>query len=173
MKLSTVTMAVLATLASENLLAGDYICKTISGIIQPSTVDPDCNILRFKDRQFPDVTFLGPLPADAPPVCFAGSLTATLGKNQQLTGTAFSGLIANGVGQLAATSAIKLSAGSVELGRVFTKDLIFNPDGATTEILMMVGGSKTFKGGHGQFEIIGNTTYQTATFTGQLCVEDD
>ncbi|AMK76683.1 MULTISPECIES: hypothetical protein [Methylomonas] len=173
MKLSTVTIALLATLASENVLADDYICKTISGTIQPSTVDPDCNILRFKDRQFPDVTFLGPLPAGAPPVCFAGSLTATLGKNQQLTGTAFSGLIANEVGQLVGASAIKLNAGSVELGRVFTKDLIFNPDGATTEILTMVGGNKVFKGGRGQFEINGNILYQSAPFSGQLCVEDD
>ncbi|MBD9354449.1 hypothetical protein [Methylomonas albis] len=172
MNLSTFTIAALVLLVSANSNAGDYVCKTINGVIQPFAADPDCNILRFKDRHFPDATFLGPLPAEAPPVCFAGSLTATLGK-QQLTGTAFSGVIANGVGQLTAVSAIKLSAGSVELGRIFTKDLIFNPDAATTEMLTVVAGSKVFKGSHGQFEITGNITYQTATLTGQLCIEND
>ncbi|WP_415879350.1 hypothetical protein [Methylomonas sp. TEB] len=173
MKLSTVTIAVLTSLVSGNLYADQYICKNISGTIQPSTADPDCNILKFKDRQFPDLTFLGPLPPGAPPVCFIGTLTATFGKNLKLTGTAFSGLFANGLGQLTGASAIKLSAGAVDLGRVFTKDLIFNPEGATTELLTVVGGSKTFKDGRGQFEITGNILYESAPFTGQLCIEDD
>jgi hypothetical protein len=167
MKNFTFIPVILLSLTSVNALADAYICKSITGTMQVLALDPKCNILQEKSNHFPDVTFLG-----VPGTCFAGSLNATLGGNIPVTGKSYSGLTVNGLGQLTAASAIRLNAGSFELGRVFTKDVIFNPEGATTELLTMVDGNKMFNGGYGAIEITGNAPYQVTSFTGKLCIQN-
>ncbi|MDO9046273.1 MAG: hypothetical protein Q7U66_00885 [Methylobacter sp.] len=167
MKYFTFIPAVLLSLTSFNAFSDAYICKSITGTIQKLTSNPGCNILQEKSSHFSDVIFLG-----IPDTCFSGNLTATLEGNTPVTGISYSGLTVNGIGQLTAASVIRLKAGTIELGRIFTKDVVFNPGGgATTELLTMVGGSKTFNGGHGGIEITGDGLYQATTFTGQLCIQ--
>ncbi len=173
MKYSIVIPAVLLSLTSVNTLADDYTCQKISGYITPSTPDPACHILQSKPKHFTDVTFVVENDSQAPDVCFSGQLTATLGKNQTpIIGTSYSGIIMNGIGQLTGATATQLNAGNVSLGQIYTKDMIIDPLGNTLEALTMVEGSKTFKGGHGSFEITGNTLYETASFTGMICTEN-
>lgn len=167
MKYFTFIPAILLSLTSVNALADTYTCKPITGTIQQLTPDPECNILQAKPNHFPDVTFFG-----VAGTCFSGNLQATLDGNTPITGTSYSGLTANGLGQLTAASAIRLNAGSIELGRVFTKDVVFNAGGDTKELLTMVSGSKTFHDGYGGLEITGDALYQTTSFAGELCVEN-
>ena len=169
MKYFTFIPAILLSLTSANVLADTYICKSITGTIQQLTPDPECNILQAKPNHFPDVTFFG-----VAGTCFSGNLQATLDGNTPITGTSYSGLTVNGIDQhqLTAASAIRLNAGSIELGRVFTKDVVFNPGGNTKELLTMVGGSKMFHDGYGSLEITGDALNQATSFTGELCIEN-
>jgi hypothetical protein len=175
MKYSTFIPAVLLSLTSVNALAGAYICKPITGTIQQLTPDPACNILQAKPSHFPDVTFLFELTV--PDTCFSGNLQATLGDNTPVTGASYSGVTLNGIGQFTAASAIILrnaTNNNVELGRVYTQDVIFAADNPaiTTEYLTMVSGSKMFKGGHGHLEITGNALFGPTGFTGVICTEN-
>lgn len=166
MKNFTFIPAILLSLASVNALADSYICQPITGTIQPLTIDAACGILQEKAAHFPDLTFYG-----AYGTCFSGILNAKLGSTE-ITGKSYSGLTANGLGQLTGASAIRLYSGSNELGRVFTKDVIFNAGGAVTEMLTVVGGRKMFNEGYGSIEITGDTSQYPSSFTGQLCTEN-
>jgi len=173
MKYSTFIPVVLLSLTSGNVLADDIICKHISGNIAQSIPDPACHILESKSKHFSDVTFVVENYPQAPDVCFSGQLTAILGKDKTpIIGTSYSGITINGIGQLTGATVIRLNAGNVSLGQVYTKDMIIDPLGNTSEALTMVDGSKTFKGGHGSFEIVGNTLYETARFTGMICTQN-
>ena len=166
MKYFTLIPAILLSLTSVNALASGYTCKTIIGTINRLIPDHACNILQSKPDHFPDVTF------DGFPSCFTGNLTAKLG-NTNVTGTAYSGITINGIGQLTAATAIRLNAGNISLGQIYTKDMIiFGPQGSTSEALTMVDGSKTFNGGYGGFEITGNALYETVSFTGMICAQN-
>ncbi|MEQ1602372.1 MAG: hypothetical protein HOP04_06160 [Methylophilaceae bacterium] len=154
-------------LISANVWAGTYTCKPITGTIQPLTPDPACKILQSKSSYFPDTIFYGVAGS-----CFSGQLQGQLGGNILVTGTSSSGFSVNNLGQLTGSTAIRLYAGAIELGRVYTKDVIFDAEGNTKELLTVVGGSKTFKGGYGNIELSGNTLYQTGSFTGTICTDD-
>ncbi|MDD1623000.1 MAG: hypothetical protein LUQ11_16105 [Methylococcaceae bacterium] len=171
MKLSTIIIALTLPLASANTLADDYICSPITGKIQQLQPDPACAVLLAKPKHFTDIIFL-PSSAAAP-TCFASTLTATIG-NRAVSGTVSSGLTLNDQGQLTAASAIHFNAGTVELGDVYTTDIVFDADNPaiTTELLTMVDGRKTFKDGHGHFKINGNALFSPTTFSGTLCVEN-
>ncbi len=145
---------------------GAYSCKPISGSIEQLAVDPVCKILKDKAVHFPDVTFYGVLGS-----CFSGKLQGTLG-GKPVTGISSSGLTVNGIGKLTSASTIRVYSGSNELGRLFTKDLLSDPEGNTSEFVSVVDGSKQFKGGHGSLEIIGNGLYQATSFSGVICTED-
>lgn len=167
MKIFTSISAVLFALTSVNALADSYVCKPITGTINQLVPDPACNILKDRDGHFPDVTFFGSANS-----CFSGKLQATW-DGKPVTGTSFSGLTANNVGQFTAASTIRLKAGTVELGRVFSKDVVLlDPSNNPIELVTMVGGSKMFKGGYGNLEIKGNGLYQATSFTGLVCMED-
>lgn len=166
MKFITAIPVVFLAFTSVSALAGNYTCKPITGTIQQLTPDSTCKILKDKANYFPDVTFIG-----AVGTCFTGQMAAKLG-GKAVTGTSYSGLTVNGVGQLTAASAIRLKAGSVELGRVFTKDVITDPEVNPNELVTMVSGSKMFKGGYGNLEIKGNGLYQATSFTGVVCIEN-
>ena len=159
---------VLLALTSVSALAGSYSCKPITGTIQQLIPDPSCKILQDKASYFPDATFLTQL--GFPNTCFSGKLQATLG-TKSVTGTSSSGLTVNGIGQLTAASAIRLNAGSVEIGRVFTKDVISEPEVNPNELATMISGTKAFKGGYGNLEIKGNALYQDTSFSGIVCTE--
>lgn len=167
MKYFTSIPAVLLVLTSVNALAAPYTCKPITGTIQQLSPDPACNILKDKNNYFPDATFFGTANS-----CFSGNLQATL-DGKSVTGTSYSGLTANGVGQFTAASIIRLKSGPIELGRVFTKDVVLlDPDNNPIELVTMVGGSKMFKGGYGNLEIKGNGLYQATSFSGLVCIEN-
>jgi len=171
MKLSTLIIAVTLPLASANTFADDYICTPITGNIQQLQPDPVCAVLKAKPKHFTDITFLP--SASSAPTCFASTLTATIG-NRAVSGTVSSGLTLNNQGQLTAASAIHFNAGAVELGDIYTTDIIFDADNptTTTELLTMVDGRKTFKDGHGNFKITGNALFFPTTFSGTVCIEN-
>ncbi len=167
----------LLSLTSVNALAEGYTCNDLTlGTITPLVADPKCSILQEKAAHFPDVTFLKALGVPADQSCFTGKITAMLGKTP-VTGTSYSGLTLNEVNSnpsqssfLTAATVIKLNAGSLELGRVYTKDVVFTFEGK--ELLTMVGGSKTFNGGYGNLVITGNALAEPTRFTGKLCTEN-
>jgi hypothetical protein len=166
MKLSTFIPAIMLSLISANALADHYVCKPITGTIQPLIPDPACKIQHSKSKHLPDVTFYGVAGS-----CFSGQWQGQL-DGTPLTGTSYSGLTVNQMGQITVASAFQLKVGPFELGQLFTKDVLFDAQGNTKELLTIVGGSKLFKGSYGNIEITGNTLYQAGSFTGTLCVED-
>jgi len=154
--------AVFLSLTAINVLAEGYSCQKITGQLSPPTPDYNCNIYPEQSNHFPDTTFV-------PNVCFSGQLAAILGNNNPISGKYFSGFTNNSSGQLTAASAIELYNGKVAnasktLGKIYTKDIVVNPNNHG-EILTMVDGSNTFNGGHGQLEITG------VNFTGMICIE--
>ncbi len=181
MKNFTLLSTLLLSLTSTYVLAANQNCKPISGQIERLVPDTNrdgslaCHIQDARSSHFPDLTFLGA------PYCFSTTLTATIGtppaRTVAVTGTAYSGLTAFGANQLNAASAISFqNTSGLNLGRIFTQDLIFgftdsNGFTATHELLTMVSGTNTFNGGHGHLEITGNALAGPATFTGVLCVE--
>ncbi len=178
MKNITLIPAILLSLTSITALANGYTCKYVKATIQgPLTPDPACNIQLEKQNHFPDLTFLASLGVPPQYACFSGSLNGILsdtptGTGAPITGTFYAGLTANGISntQLTAASAIRLYAGNIELGRVFTKDVIF--DGYDEELLTMVDGSKRYNGGFGTMEITGDALSGPTTLTGKLCTQD-
>lgn len=177
MKSHMLIPAVFLSLTSINALADDYNCQKITGQLSPLTPDSTCQILRAKANHFPDTTFIAEIaPTNTPNVCFSGQLTATLGNNNTpITGTSYSGLTQNSIGQLTAASAIQLNSNNtrIALGKIYTKDVVINPLGPTSEILTMVDGSHTFNGGHGELEITGNALFQAVSFTGKICTQKE
>lgn len=180
MKSHILIPAVFLSLTSINALADGYNCQKITGQLSLLTPDAACHILLAKARHFPDTTFIAEIaPANTPNICFSGQLTAKLGNNNKpISGTSYSGLTQNSLGQLTAASAIQLNSNniantSIALGKIYTKDVVINPLGPTSEILTMVDGSNTFNGGHGELEITGNALFQAVSFTGQICTENE
>lgn len=179
MKHSAFITAFLLSLASFNALADEYDCKPISGIIQQLTPDPTCAILQSQAKHFPDTAFANSvLPNDQ--ACFTSTLTATLGVgagSRTLSGTANSGITLNPgftlnePNQLTAVSAIQLTAGPVELGKIYTSDVILDPYGNARELLTVTDGSKSYKGGKGHLVITGSALISATTFSGFLCTE--
>lgn len=166
MKLSLVISAIFAAMVSINTLADTNNCKPISGTIQPLTPDPTCKIMQSKFSHFPDTEFY-----EVPGSCFSGRLQGLIAGNIAVTGTSFSGFTVNNLGQLTGASVMHIYAGRIELGRLFTRDIIFDAEGDAKELLTVVEGSKLFRGASGNIELTGNTLYQTGSFTGTLCVE--
>lgn len=176
MKLSTLIIGLALPLACTNASA-DYTCKPISGTIQQLTPDPTCAIQQSRSAHFADVIFLPSSPTA--PTCFSSTLLNTTLGSAAVTGTIYSGLIANnisnGVDQLTAASAIQIISGGVELGRVYTTDVVFDPYSTTPptrELLTMVDGSRIFREGNGHFEVKGNALTSNTDFSGILCTEN-
>lgn len=171
MKLSTLIIAIALPLAYTDAFADDYTCNPITGNIKQLMPDPACTVLLAKPKHFTDIIFL-PSSFSAP-TCFASTLTATIG-NRAVSGTVSSGLTWNDQGQLTAASAMRFNAGTVELGQIYTTDVVFdaNNPATTTELLTMVDGGKTFKDGKGHFTITGNALFSATSFSGTLCTEN-
>lgn len=170
MKYFTLIFAVLFSLTSVNAFASGYTCKAINGHIAQLTPDPACTILNDQASHFPNVTF------DGFPNCFKGNLTATLGTSN-VTGTSYSGLTMNGLGQLTAASAINLIGANppnVNFGRIFTFDTVLvNNNTIIGEELALTDGTKTYNDAHGNLEINGDAlnTPSGADFSGVICTE--
>lgn len=173
MKLSTLIIGLALPLACTNAFA-DYTCKTISGTIKQLTPDTSCTIQLAQPARFADVAFI-------PSYCYTSTLTAKLDNTTSLTGKVYSGLtvnnISNGVDQATAASAIQIISGGVELGKIYTTDVIFDPynystSSTTRELLTQVDGSRIYKEGKGHFEIKGNALASDTAFSGTLCTEN-
>ncbi len=138
------------------------------------TSDGGCPVLKKKKKFFSEQTFLHEL--GAPESCFAGWLEGVMG-DMPISGEVASGFTAsefNSPTILTAASRFKIfdARTGKKLGKVYTLDAIFDPQGDTSESLMMVGGSKRFKHGTGDFEVFGNAL-SGASFRGEICPDDD
>jgi len=108
-----------------------------------------------------------------PDSCFSGWLEGTLG-GQRITGGVISGFTVNGDDAsgtiLTAATGIKVfSANSGRrLGRIFTLDTIYEPQGDTQEYLMMVAGTQRYSRMSGDFQVHGNAL-SGAPVTGRIC----
>ncbi len=167
-------LALTLSLPFGNILANDFECKRFAGDIQLFPVpDGECPILNYREKYFPDLTFLH--QQQIPQTCFIGQLEGSLDK-MRITGQVFSGLTTNRLGEssfLTAASFIKLynADNSEKLGNVVTQDIIMNLNDDSKEYLTMIKGSQYFNGGKGHFEIHGNV-FIGARFKGTLCLED-
>lgn len=174
MKIFKFLFVVSISLSIGNIQADDFECQPVKGDIQliPAPIGK-CPILRKKARRFPDQTFLYELGVQDPPSCFVGRIEGYLG-NTPISGKVISGLTTNDLNGafLTAASAIKIydAERGRKLGKVFTQDSIFDPNGDTREYLAMIEGTRRFRGGNGHFEILGNVFFPGgAEFTGTLC----
>jgi hypothetical protein len=167
MAYSKLLTTLLFSLVSVNTLADGFTCRSISGTIQPLVLDGNCIILQSQTNHFPDLTFLASLGIANS--CFTAQLQGTWGP-LAFSGTAFSGLTANSVGQLTAASRIQTNIG----GSLYTTDVVFNSQDPTqtNELLSFVSGSRLFKGSHGNMTITGNALVMATTFSGTLCSEN-
>lgn len=147
-------------------------CQALEGYIQiyPSS---RCHILTKKERYFPEQTFLQEL--GAPESCFSGWFEGSLG-GRSISGGVISGFTANGDGSatmLTAATGIKFfdAYSGRRLGRIFTLDSIYDPEGDTQEFLSMVAGTERFRGTTGDFQVNGNAL-SGAPVSGEICRVD-
>lgn len=150
-------------------------CKNLEGFVQiyPIT-DGSCPVLKKKNKFFPGESFLHEL--GVPGTCFQGWIEGTLG-NRSISGNVVSGLRASNLDPASiqeAASRFKLFDAKTgkKLGKVYTLDAIFDPQGDTNESLMIVGGTKRFKHRTGDFEVFGNAL-TGVPFRGEICSDDD
>jgi len=175
MKFSNLASAIALTLIMGTASASDAVCKNFTGTVAQLAPDPACQILNIEkfDKRFPDLTFLHTL--GVPGTCFISTFTGTFG-NLPVTGITQSGITTNGIDEATVTAATVLSLRSSNgrnLGRVFTHDVIFYPFTVDTkELLIMVDGTRLFKGGKGNISLIGDTLNGPGTVTGKLCIDD-
>ena len=128
------------------------------------------SVLKKKKKFFSGQTFLHEL--GVPDSCFTGWLEGTLG-DMPISGEVASGFTANDFNSpttLTAASRFELfdAYKGKKLGKIYTLDSIFDPQGDTSESLLMVGGKKRFKHGTGDFQVNGNAL-SGAPFTGEIC----
>lgn len=148
-------------------------CQTLDGYIQiyPSS---RCHILTKKERYFSDQTFLQEL--GVPDSCFSGWLEGYLG-GRWISGGVISGFTANGnanddgaTTMFTAATGIKIfdAYSGRRLGRIFTLDSIYDPEGDTQEFLSMIEGTERFRGTTGNFQVHGNAL-SGAPVSGEIC----
>jgi len=146
-------------------------CEPFEGYIQiyPSS---RCHILTKKERYFSEQTFLQELGVPGEESCFSGWLEGRLG-GQWINGEVISGFTASAndpASIVTAATGIKIfdSWSGRKLGRIFTLDSIYDPQGDTHETLSMVAGTKSYRGSVGNFQVHGNALYG-APVSGELC----
>jgi len=162
----------LGTVFAHGQLRHENKCQKLEGYIQiyPSS---RCHILTKKERYFPEQTFLQEL--GVPESCFSGWLEGSLG-GRSISGGVISGFTANGDGSatmLTAATGIKVfdAYSGRRLGRVFTLDSIYDPEGDTQESLSIVAGTERFSGTTGDFQVNGNAI-SGAPISGEICIDD-
>lgn len=150
-------------------------CKTLDAYIQiyPS---PRCHILTKKEKFFSEQTFLKELGVSGEESCFSGWLEGRLG-DRWINGGVISGFTASDSDPnslVTAATGIKIfdAWSGRRLGRIFTLDLIYDPQGDTQEFLSMVAGTQRFRGRSGEFQVHGNAL-SGAPVSGKLCFDGD
>ena len=146
-------------------------CKTLDAYIQiyPS---PRCHIITKKEKFFPEQTFLQELGVPGEESCFSGWLEGRLG-DRWINGGVISGFTASAndpASIVTAATGIKIfdAWSGRRLGRIFTLDSIYEPQGDTYENLQMIAGTQRYRESEGNFQVHGNAIYG-APVSGELC----
>jgi len=95
---------------------------------------------------------------------------------RSISGGVISGFTANGDGSttmLTAATGIKVfdAYSGRRLGRIFTLDSIYDPEGDTQEFLSMIAGTEKFRNRGGDFQVHGNAI-SGAPISGEICRVD-
>jgi hypothetical protein len=135
-----------------------------------------CTIRQAKDRHFPDLTF-NPNALGLGVGCFSTTLTNATLDGIPVTATAYSGvtdtsMAAQGRLKAATMLIVRNAANTIELGRVYSQDIIDLV--LEMESLTMVSGTRSYKGGHGNFTLEGNALNPVVPtqLRGTLCIEN-
>ncbi|MGZ8165315.1 MAG: hypothetical protein ACXW04_07515 [Methylobacter sp.] len=141
--------------------------------------DVNCSVSTAQKDYFPSLTFLIPEQSELP-VCYSAKFIGKLG-NISIKGAAYSGLTRNEMNVNDPLVSPVLTAASIisingPYGNIYTHDLIKEPfdlvadNSITRERLVVVDGSKIFKGTKGHMEILGNALAGPTKFAGTLCI---
>ncbi len=177
-KLAPVLLVSLLNLPAAGF-ASKLNCSNYQGTLT-LTPDPMCEItmLNTRPKWFPDVTFLAEL--GHPYSCFVGTIEGTLGK-EVMSGRSMSGQTAhaypaNAYSEQQIFTAVTMvqtrNAQGMPLGRLYFSDfgLINLADGIAHEQLVILGGTRRFRGARGVLTVAGNE-FIGAPITGQVCVK--
>jgi hypothetical protein len=172
MKYSTFIPTIILTLTSTAVLANEYTCTTLVATVSPLTPEiGTCTIAEAQANHFPDLSFNSG--------CFSTTLNNAKLGGKEIKATAYSGLTDTSLqiyGQLKAATMliVRNAANTLELGRVYTQDNIDLVLGM--ESLTMVSGTRSYKGGHGNYTLTGNASDPNplvpVTLKGTICIEN-